>query len=76
MLGKLEKSIPSKIELPLDVAISDLKKYKSELPFNLYSLSSRQVSYLRRMIAIIKPAWTLSPWNNRGNSADSKTGAA
>ena len=53
MLGKLEKSIPSKIELPLDVAISDLKKYKSELPFNLYSLSSRQVSYLRRMIAII-----------------------
>ena len=53
MLGKLEKSIPSKIELPLDVAISDLKKYKSELPYNLYSLSSRQVSYLRRMIAII-----------------------
>ena len=53
MFGKLEKSIPSKIELPLDVAISDLKKYKSELPYNLYSLSSRQVSYLRRMIAII-----------------------
>ena len=53
MLGKLEKSIPSKIELPLDVAISYLKKYKSELPYNLYSLSSRQVSYLRRMIAII-----------------------
>jgi len=53
VLGKLEKSIPSKIELPLDVAISDLKKYKSELPYNLYSLSSRQVSYLRRMIAII-----------------------
>ena len=53
MLGKLEKSIPSKIELPLDVAISDLKKYKSEVPYNLYSLSSRQVSYLRRMIAII-----------------------
>ena len=53
MLGKLEKSIPSKIELPLDVAISDLKKYKSELPYTLYSLSSRQVSYLRRMIAII-----------------------
>ena len=53
MLGKLEKSIPSKIELPLDVAISDLIKYKSELPYNLYSLSSRQVSYLRRMIAII-----------------------
>ena len=53
MLGKLEKSIPSKIELPLDIAISDLKKYKSELPYNLYSLSSRQVTYLKRMIAII-----------------------
>ena len=46
--------VPSKIELPLDVAISDLKKYKKSLPYNLYSLSSRQVNYLRRMMAIIE----------------------
>ena len=46
--------IPSKIELPLDVAISDLKKYKKSLPYNLYSLSSRQVNYLKRMMAIIE----------------------
>lgn len=45
---------PKKIELPLDVAISDLKKYKSELPFNLYSLSSRHISYLKRILAIIE----------------------
>ena len=36
--------IPNKIELPLDTAISDLKKYKKSLPYNLYSLSSRQVN--------------------------------
>ena len=46
--------VPSKIELPLDVAISDLKKYKRSLPYNLYSLSSRQVNYLKRMMAIIE----------------------
>ena len=46
--------IPNKIELPLDVAISDLKKYKRSLPYNLYSLSSRQVTYLKRMMAIIE----------------------
>ena len=44
--------IPSKIELPLDIAISDLKKYKRSLPYNLYSLSSRQVNYIKRMMAI------------------------
>ena len=31
-----------------------VKKYKSELPFNLYNLSSRHVSYLKRMFAIIE----------------------
>jgi len=46
--------VPSKIELPLDVAISDLKKYKRSLPYNLYSLSSKQVTYLKRMMAIIE----------------------
>ena len=46
--------IPNKIELPLDVAISDLKKYKRSLPYNLYSLSSKQVTYLKRMMAIIE----------------------
>ena len=46
--------VPSKIELPLDIAISDLKKYKKSLPYNLYSLSSRQVTYLKRMLAIIE----------------------
>ena len=46
--------VPSKIELPLDVAISDLKKYKKSLPYNLYSLSSTQVNYLKRMMAIIE----------------------
>jgi len=45
--------VPSTTELPLDIAISDLKKYKSELPSNLYSLSSRQVTYLKRMLSII-----------------------
>ena len=46
--------IPGKIELPLDIAISDLKKYKKSLPYNLYSLSSAQVNYLKRMMAIIE----------------------
>ena len=46
--------IPRKIELPLDTAISDLKKYKKSLPYNLYSLSSRQVAHLKRMMAIIE----------------------
>ena len=46
--------VPSKIELPLDIAIRDLKKYKNELPYNLYSLSSRQVTYLKRMLGIIE----------------------
>jgi hypothetical protein len=49
-----DPTVPSKIELPLDVAISDLKKYKRSLPYNLYSLSSRQVTYLKRMMAIIE----------------------
>ena len=46
--------IPSRIELPLDIAISDLKRYKKEMPSNLYTLSSAQVNYLRRMLAIIE----------------------
>ena len=46
--------IPNKIELPLDIAISDLKKYKNDLPFNLYSLTSAQVNKLKRMLAIIE----------------------
>ena len=49
-----DPTVPSKIELPLDVAISDLKKYKRSLPYNLYSLSSKQVTYLNRMMAIIE----------------------
>ena len=54
MLGKLEDAVPSRIRLPLDIAIQDLKKYKKEMPFNLYSLSSKQVNYLRRMLSIIE----------------------
>ena len=54
MLGKLMNNIPNKIELPLDVAINDLKKYKKEFPFNLYSLTSQQVNSLKRMFAIIE----------------------
>ena len=54
MLGKLEDAVPKKIKLPLDVAIQDLKRYKREMPFNLYSLSSKQVNYLRRMLSIIE----------------------
>jgi|TARA_Y100000310_G_scaffold72848_1_gene68985 hypothetical protein len=54
MLGKLENQIPNVIKLPLDVAVQDLKKYKKEMPFNLYSLSSKQVNYLRRMLSIIE----------------------
>ena len=54
MLGKLESQIPNVIKLPLDVAVQDLKKYKKEMPFNLYSLSSKQVNYLRRMLSIIE----------------------
>jgi len=46
--------IPSRIELPLDIAVSDLKRYKREMPNNLYSLSSRQVNYLKRMLSIIE----------------------
>ena len=49
-----DPTVPSKIELPLDIAISDLKKYKRSLPYNLYSLSSKQVTYLKRMMAIIE----------------------
>ena len=54
MLGKLMNNIPNKIELPLDVAIKDLKKYKRDLPFNLYSLTAKQVNSLKRMFAIIE----------------------
>ena len=54
MLGKLEDHVPNIIKLPLDVAVQDLKKYKKEIPFNLYSLSSKQVNYLRRMLSIIE----------------------
>tara|TARA_R100001244_G_C5086944_1_gene115426 strand:- start:288 stop:521 length:234 start_codon:yes stop_codon:yes gene_type:complete len=54
MLGKLEDTVPQRIKLPLDVAIQDLKRYKREMPFNLYSLSSKQVNYLRRMLSIIE----------------------
>ena len=54
MLGKLEGQVPNIIKLPLDVAVQDLKKYKREMPFNLYSLSSKQVNYLRRMLSIIE----------------------
>ena len=54
MLGKLEDQVPNIIKLPLDVAVQDLKKYKREMPFNLYSLSSKQVNYHRRMLSIIE----------------------
>ena len=54
MLGKLEDAVPSRIRLPLDIAIQDLKKYRKEMPFNLYSLSSKQVNYLRRILSIIE----------------------
>ena len=54
MLGKLEGQVPNIIKFPLDVAVQDLKKYKREMPFNLYSLSSKQVNYLRRMLSIIE----------------------
>ncbi len=54
MLGKLESHVPNVIKLPLDVAIKDLKKYKKEMPFNLYSLSPKQLNYLRRMLSIIE----------------------
>ena len=46
--------IPSKIELPLDIAVSDLKRYKKDLPFNLYSMTSSQVNKLKRMLVIIE----------------------
>ena len=46
--------VPSKIELPLDMAISDLKRYRKEMPYNLYSLTSSQVNYLKRMFGIIE----------------------
>ena len=46
--------VPRKIQLPLDTAISDLKKYKRSLPYNLYSLSSAQINYLKRIMAIIE----------------------
>ena len=42
------EDIPTKITLPLDVALSDLKKYKKELPYNLYNLTSAQVKYLKK----------------------------
>jgi len=48
------EDVPTKITLPLDIALSDLKKYKRELPYNLYSLSSRQVKYLKKILAIIE----------------------
>ena len=48
------EDVPTKITLPLDIALSDLKKYKRELPYNLYSLSSRQVKYLKQILAIIE----------------------
>ena len=51
---EIPTKLPKRIDLPLDIAIMDLKKYKSELPFNLYSLSSREVSYLKRILAIIE----------------------
>mgnify|MGYP004451977769 CR=1 FL=1 len=54
MLGKLGDHVPNIIKLPLDVAVKDLKKYKKEMPFNLYALSSKQVNYLRRMLSIIE----------------------
>ena len=52
MLGKLKPGI----KLPLDVAIRDLKKYSQELPNNLYSLSPRQIGYVKRMLLIINPS--------------------
>ena len=57
MFGKLDnmqlEDIPNRIELPLKIAVEDLKRYKSEMPHNLFNLSSRHVSYLKRMFAII-----------------------
>ena len=46
--------MPNIINIPLDVAVKDLKKYKKEMPFNLYDLSSQQVNYLRRILSIIE----------------------
>ena len=54
MLGKLGNHVPNIIKLPRDVAVKDLKKYKKEMPFNLYDLSSQQVNYLRRILSIIE----------------------
>ena len=54
MLGKLETHVPKVIKMPLDIAIQDLKRYKKEMPFNLYVLSSKQVNYLRRILSIIE----------------------
>ncbi len=47
MLGEL-------IEKNLDEAIRELKKLKSELPLNLYGLSSRHYDALKDMLAIIE----------------------
>ena len=47
MLGEL-------IEKDLDEAIRELKKLKSELPLNLYDLSSRHYDALKAMLAIIE----------------------
>ena len=46
--------IPGRIELPLDIAVSDLKRYEREMPYYLYSLTSTQVNYLKRMFGIIE----------------------
>lgn len=46
MLGEL-------IEIDLDEAIKELKKLKSELPHNLYNLSSRHYDALKAMLSII-----------------------
>lgn len=59
MLGELDNigldDIPNSVSMPLDEAISELKRYKSELPMHtLFFLSSRHVAYLKRILAIIE----------------------
>ena len=48
------KEVPEKIKYNLDEGIKYLKNYKNELPSNLYTLTSRDVFHLKRMLAIIE----------------------
>lgn len=50
----MDWEIPDKIEKNLDEAIDELKKLKSEIPNNLYNLSSKDEFVIRRILAIIE----------------------